>query len=93
MSDLDCCCFKCVKEKDIAIVENLGQYSRTATAGLVMFSLCDLRLCIFPEPNEFLHVCNHNSICHRMQRLDVPYGKHCWDVVTQNPAIECPVRH
>jgi hypothetical protein len=33
MSDLDCCCFKCVKEKDIAIVENLGQYNRTASAG------------------------------------------------------------
>lgn len=33
MSDLDCCCFKCVKEKDVAIVENLGQYNRTASAG------------------------------------------------------------
>lgn len=30
---MDCCCFKCVKEKEVAIVENLGQYNRTASPG------------------------------------------------------------
>jgi len=30
---MDCCCFKCVKEKEVAIIENLGVYNRTASAG------------------------------------------------------------
>lgn len=39
MSGCNCCCFACIQEKDVAIIENLGQYNRTATAG------CNILMC------------------------------------------------
>jgi regulator of protease activity HflC (stomatin/prohibitin superfamily) len=31
---MSCCCFICVKETEVAVVENCGQYSRVLPAGL-----------------------------------------------------------
>lgn len=34
MSSMSCCCFICVRETEVAVVENCGEYSRVLPAGL-----------------------------------------------------------
>jgi regulator of protease activity HflC (stomatin/prohibitin superfamily) len=57
MACSNCCCFICIKEKEVAIVENLGQYNRTASAG------CNILMC----PLETVA----GSLSLRIQQLNV----------------------
>ena len=93
MSDMDCCCFMCVKEKDIAMIENLGQYNRTAESGILIKKLIQQPLATLSRRINMTRILLVYPLLCRVPLSSVPNGKHCWHIVTQDSAAQCAVRY